>query len=166
MLTLTISLDSLALYLVAADILILLSYILYIKHRGRQHNKAVKRISSFITEYFGNGACEVHVNCFRLGDDNHFVVLIESEPLKRFRCSNILESYLINHIFKYTGHVVEKIYWRFPVQLSAETVQPAQGSDLGQDDLYISEGYAIAQAQGDYKVSEVTWEQFENTKGA
>ena len=166
MLTLTISLDSLALYLVAADILILLSYILFIKHRSRQHTKAVKRISAFITEYFGNSGGEVQVTCYRLKADNHFVALIESEPLKRFRCSNILESYLINHIFKYTGYVVEEIYWRFPIQLSAETVIPPQGNSQENDDLYISEGYAIAQAQGDYKVSEVTWEQFENAKGA
>jgi len=43
-----------------------------------------------------------------------FVTLIESQPLKRFRYSNVLENNLIAHIYQKTGNTVEKIFWRFP----------------------------------------------------
>jgi len=164
MFTLTISLNSLALYIVAADVLILLSYILYILHKKRQLNKGKAAITDFITGYFGNIGAEPRVTCFKLDANNHFVTLIESEPLKVFRYSIILENNLISHIFKTTGIVVEKIYWRFPIKLSRETVAISDGNNLADDDAYFSDVHAMAKAQDEYKVSEVPWDQYENSK--
>jgi len=162
--TLTISLNSLALYVVAADILILFSYILYIFNRKRQLNKAVNTITDFITGYFSNSGAEARVTCFKLDGDNRFVTLIESEPLKRFRYSIILESNLISHIFKTTGTVVEKIYWRFPIKPSREIIATPDGNNLADDDAYFSDVHAWAKGQGEYQVSEVPWDQYENSK--
>lgn len=165
MLTLTISLDSLALYIVAADVLLLLSYILYIFHKKRQLDKAKSAITDFITGYFNDSGAETRVTCFKLEGNNHFVVLIESEPLKRFRYSIILENNLISHIFKTTGTVVEKIYWRFPIKPSREIVAAPDGNNLADDDdAYFSDVHAWAKAQGEYQVSEVPWDQYENSK--
>jgi len=163
--TLTISLNSLALYIVAADVLILFSYILYIFSRKRQLNKAVNTITDLITGYFSNSGAEARVTCFKLDGNNHFVTLIESEPLKRFRYSIILESNLISHIFKTTGTVVEKIYWRFPIKPSREIIATPDGNNLADDDdAYFSDVHAWAKAQGEYQVSEVPWDQYENSK--
>lgn len=166
MFTLTISLDSLAVYIVVADVVILLAYILYIFHKKRRLNKSIENITAFITEYFRNSGAEVQVTCFKVEGNNHFVTLIESQPLKRFRYSNILESNLISHIFKITGNVVEKVYWRFPVSapLHQEAMTALDGNNLPSDDLYILEGHALAKAQGEYKVSEVSWDEFESLK--
>lgn len=164
MFTLTISLNSLALYIVAADVLILFSYILYIFHRKRQLNKARDAITDFIAGYFNGSGAETRVTCFKLDDNNHFVTLIESEPLKRFRYSIILENNLISHIFKTTGIVVEKIYWRFPIKPSPKIIATLDGDNLADDDAYFSDVHAWAKGQGEYQVSEVPWDQYENSK--
>jgi len=164
MLTLTINLDALSFYIVVADIVLLLCYVLYIKHRDRQRKRAVTVITGFITEYFSNSGTEAKVSCYRLEQDRHFVVLIESEPLKRFRYSNILENNLINHIQKTTGNVVERIYWRFPVQVSQQTILPYKTSSAGSDDDYFSQEPDKAKLQPGYGVAEISWEEFEHTK--
>ena len=164
MLTLTISLDSLALYIVAVDIIALFSYVLYILNRKRRVDKAVRKITDFITEYFSNSDAAVRVTCFKVAGNNHFITLIESEPLKRFRYSIILESNLISHIAKTTGAVIEKIYWRFPIKPSPETIAVPDSNHPADDDSYFSDAYALAKAQGLYQVSETSWDQYENSK--
>jgi hypothetical protein len=113
-----------------------------------------------------NTGAEVKVSCFKVDGDRHFVTLIESEPLKRFRYSNVLENNLITHIFKTTGNVVEKIYWRFPVPLT-KTVADAEdvGNQLS-NDIYFSDVPAIAVMKPDaeYSVSEMSWDEFEASK--
>ncbi len=164
MFTLTVSLDSLSIYIVAADVLILLTYVLYLFQKKRSLDNSIKKITEFITEYFMNTGAEVHVTCFKLEGRKHFVTLIESEPLKRFRYSNVLETNLISHIFKITGNVIEKIYWRFPVQIQKDSVVVEGGISQESDDLYFSDVPALAKEQTEYKVSEVSWDEYENSK--
>ena len=90
-------------------------------------------------------------------------MLIESEPLKRFRYSNILENNLINHVHKVTGNTVEKIYWRFPVQISQQTILPYETSSASDDDYFSQEPDKIKPQSG-YGVAEISWEEFEDTK--
>jgi len=163
--SLTISLDSLAVYIVAADVVILLSYILYIFNEKRLLDKSIKGITTFIEVYFMNTGAEVQVTCFKVEGNKRFVALIQSEPLKRFRCSHVLESNLIAHISDVTGNTVEKIYWRFPVQLNKDLITATEKNSLENDDLYFSDGFAIAEAAKEYKVSEVSWDQYESPKG-
>lgn len=164
MLTLTLNLDALSFYIVVADVVLLLCYVLYIKHRDRQREQAIKVITSFITEYFSNSGTEARVSCYRLDRDRHFVVLIESEPLKRFRYSNILENNLINHVHKVTGNTVEKIYWRFPVQISQQTILPYETAGSSDEDDYFSQEPEKNKLQPGYGVAEISWEEFEDTK--
>lgn len=166
MFTLTISLDSTALHIVALDMLVLFSYILYLNHKKRKIANAIKHITDFITEYFMHTGAEVQVTCFKLEGDKHFVTLIQSKPLKRFRFSNILESNLIAHIYEKTGNVVEKIYWRFPVEIRDEAIvtetQNTGSAVAESDDMYFVDVQAVAEANGSgaYKVSEATWDEF------
>jgi hypothetical protein len=160
--TLTISLDSLAVYIVAADILILLSYVLYILNKKRLREKSIKHITDFVEEYFLNTGAQVHVTCFKLEGNRRFIVLIQSQALKRFRCSNILESNLITHIYEITGNTVDKIYWRFPVVLNKDTVE--EESRAEPDDLYFSDVRATTETANKYNVSEVPWDQFDEPR--
>lgn len=164
MFTLTLSLDSLSLYIVGFDVLALLAYILYLFHKKRNLEKSIKSIADFISDYFINTGTEVQVACYKIADDKRFVVLIQSEPLKRFRYSNILESNLIAHTFKITGKIVEKIYWRFPVQIQKDAIEDEAGNNPERDDLYFSDVPALSDANGKYKVSEASWDEFEGSK--
>jgi hypothetical protein len=167
MLTFTITLDSLAFYIVVFDIVALLTYVLWIFHRNRKEQRAIKTISDFIVQYFSNSGTAVSVTIAPSKNKN-FIAMVESEPLKRFRYSNIIESNLISHILKLTGYVVEKIYWRFPVMLAKDTVVTLEGDEQQQlqqqsereRDLYFEEP-GIAQSHFEYKVAEVSWDQFE-----
>jgi hypothetical protein len=163
MFTLTISLDSLSIYIVAVDILVLLIYILYLFQKKRALDASIKSISSFITVYFMNTGAEVKVSCFKVEGDKHFVTLVESKPLKRFRYSNVLENNLISHIFKTTGNVVEKIYWRFPIQLSKADDDTADAGDQFNDDTYFTDVPALVTVKPDidYSVSELSWDEFQ-----
>lgn len=160
MLTFTITLDSLAFYITVFDVVVLLSYVLWVFQRKRKKEKCIKTISDFIVQYFSNSGTAVQVTITPSKNNGNFIAMVESEPLKRFRYSNIIESNLISHILKLTGYVVEKIYWRFPVMLSKDTVVTIEGEDQSDRDLYFQEP-EIAQSHFEYKVAEVSWDQFE-----
>ncbi|HSI38892.1 MAG TPA: hypothetical protein VK946_07460 [Methylotenera sp.] len=167
MFTMTISLDSLAVYIVVADILILLSYVLYILHNKRRLEKSIKNITDFITDYFLNTGAEVQVTCFKVDGNRRYVTLIESQPLKRFRYSNVLESNLIGHVFKVTGNIVEKIYWRFPVQLNQNAMTAnsiTEENTSPEDDLYFADVHTLTESKAEYNVNEVSWDEFETSK--
>jgi hypothetical protein len=157
MFTFTISVDSFATYIVAADVLILLSYVLYLFHKRRRLNKSFSAVSNFITGYFSDSGAEVQVTCFKPENDIRIIVLIETEPLKRFRCSNVIEGNLIAHVLKNTGYQVDKIYWRFPVPHTKETL-------IAEEDLYFLDGDEQAKIKDEYQVDEVSWLQFDSTK--
>lgn len=133
-------------------------------NKKRKLQAATNRIADFIREYFLNTGVEVQVNCFKLQDSQHFVAIIESAPLKRFRFSNVLESNLITHILSITGSVVEKIYWRFPVQFQKNVLLESGASTLESDDEYFSEVHTLTKSE--YSVSEVSWSEFEAQKKA
>jgi hypothetical protein len=163
MLTLTLSLDSLSLYIALFDIAALLTYVLYIIHKKRKLENSIRKITDFISEYFINTGTDVQVSCYKLAnDDKRFVVLIQSEPLKRFRYSFILESNLIAHTLKKTGSVVDKIYWRFPVSAQKDIIEDDLHIKSESEDLYFSE--VKSKSELEYKVSEASWDDFEGSK--
>lgn len=164
MITLTLTLDSLATYIVAIDIIVLLIYILYIYHKNRALEKSIKNITDFISEYFIHTGADVRVTCFKLDGYKRFVTLIESQPLKRFRYSNVLENNLISHIYQKTGNTVEKIYWRFPVEIHKDEIVAEARNEAISDDSYFVDIQAAADAGSTYKVSEASWDEFKSTK--
>ncbi len=164
MITLTLTLDSLSTYIVIIDILGLLLYVLYLFHKKRALEQSIQNITDFITDYFTHTGADVHVTCFKLDGHKRFVTLIESQPLKRFRYSNVLENNLISHIYQKTGNTVEKIYWRFPVQVrKEEVVAEARGEALA-DDGYFLDIHSAADANASIKVSEASWDEFKSAK--
>jgi len=64
MFTLTISFNSVAAYIVAADLVLLLSYVLFIMNKKKKLERTIARITDFVTEYFLNTGVEVLVTSF------------------------------------------------------------------------------------------------------
>jgi hypothetical protein len=115
-------------------------------------------------DYFSNSGVEVHASCFKVEGKKHLVAFIESQPLKRFRYSNVLEQNLVNHILRLTGCTVEKVFWRFPIQLNREAMLVDEGNSLNQDDPYFSDKNTLTEASKQINVSEVSWEEFDKPK--
>lgn len=165
MLTISLSLDSLSLYIALFYIVALLIYILYLMHKKRKLENSIKKVTDFISEYFINTGTEAQVSCYKLADaKNRFVVLIQSEPLKRFRYSFILESNLIAHTLKKTGSIVDKIYWRFPVNVQKDLSQEDLALKDESDELYFSDVQSKSKSESQYKVSEASWDDFQSSK--
>ena len=118
-----------------------------------------------------SSGAEVRVTCVKVDGDKRFIVMIESKPSKRFRYSNVLESNLISHAYKITGNTIEKIYWRFPIDVIKTELDESPREEAGeintnetQADLYFVDAHERAKAQEEYKVSEVTWDEFASSK--
>lgn len=158
MITLTLSLDSLAVYLVVIDILVLLAYILFILNKKRKLERAIAKVSEFVSDYFMNSGISVKVTSYQKPGENHFVTMIESQPLKRFRYSSVIERNLIDHIDSVTGIQVDKIYWRFPLHMQND--QMLDGKSEIESDTYIEESEEAMRILKDYKVSEASWDDF------
>ena len=163
MFTITLSFNSFSVYLVAADILVLLSYILYIFNKKRQLDRAVKKITDFVEQYFMNSGADVQTTCFKMKGGNRFIVLLQSPPLKQFRCSSVLENNLVTHIHDAIGITVEKIYWRFPISVNKELMAVAEKQGVEIDDTYFA-GIGLEKDAQQYNVSEVSWDQYESPK--
>ena len=161
MFTLNLTLDAFSVYVVVADIIALILYVLYLHYKKKRLDKAAEKISQFVKGYFMNTGTEVKVNCIKLDNHVSFVVFIESSPLKSFRYSNLLETSLIAHIEQVTGHSVEKIYWRFPLPLREYDAPVQPEVTPHNNDAYFSDVQEQSHAKVDYNVSEVSWEEFE-----
>lgn len=123
MLTFSVTLNLVALYIVVFDILAILVYVLYRYRKHRKLAAAVSKISEFIRNYFSDAGIDVRLSCRETERRGAYVVCIETEPLKRFRHSSVLENDLIRHVYKATGLEVERIFWRFPRSVLSEVTQ-------------------------------------------
>lgn len=152
------------LYLAGLILLGIAGYAVREKLRARRTDKALRAIAGAIQDYFSRSGAVVSARCSAAGTDGPFTALIESEPLKRFRYSHIVEASLIGHIHKKTGFTVDKVYWRFPLsgKAAAEpeaTIPPAVGEP--EVDEYIAEGLSRLKSKHDYTVAEGSWGEFE-----
>lgn len=160
--------DSLEFWLlcgVSAGFLASLAYVVMLKLRARREKHNIAAVKFLIIDYFRKTGVEVAVDCTRLPGNQRFTALIESEPMKRFRLSHIIEMTLRDHILKSCGLDLEKIYWRFPIKEVARdastaapgaVTKPAAGSDE-----YINEGLVNYKDLPKMEVTEISWDKFE-----
>lgn len=132
--------------------------------RGQRKALAnARRIAVAVEEYFAHSGAQVGAQCLPI--HGRYLVLIESEPLKRFRYSNIVEASLIGHVEKTLGLQVDRVFWRFPLPVGAAAAQdtadikPAAG-----EDEYVAQGLRAAKTSPEYHVAEDSWEQFEKVR--
>lgn len=167
MLTINIAFNIPALLIVAAVVLYLLIHFVLKRRREREQARIDQLITGVISDYFKKTDLDVSATCYHLPGNKGLVALIESEPLKRFRYSHIIELFLQKQILKVSGKEVGKIYWRFPLPKKFEesTLQPLQEKVTG--DLYLEQSYLEAEtltqipAEVSYEVGETSWENFE-----
>ena len=156
--------DVTAIAVVFATLLYFLVHYLVLRYKELQRTHAINLIEATIAGYFSKSGMQISVSCPRLADDGRLIVLIESEPLKKFRLSYVIEQALTNHVLKVTGRQIERIYWRFPLQDKevAKEVQTSQPAKRIEPDAYIAQGMAQIQEQSSYEVDETSLENYES----
>jgi hypothetical protein len=151
--------------LLAAVVIGIVAYATKAKIAARGELRKITAIRAVIIEYFRRSGVEVSVACTRLDRNGRFIAVVESEPMKRFRLSHIIEMTLREHVRKACSLELDKIYWRFPVKQTAQgtTTQGAAGEakpDPNSDE-YINEGLEHYRHIPQPEVEELDWEQFE-----
>jgi hypothetical protein len=142
----------------ALNVVGVVAYAMTLKMKARREKRGIQVIRSAILDYFRRSGVEVSVACTQVGADR-YIAMVESEPMKRFRLSHIIEMTLREHVRKSCSQELEKIYWRFPVkqaEQNAEQVKVDQNSDE-----YINEGLEHYRHIPKPEVEEVDWEHFE-----
>lgn len=166
--------DLVLLALVAIFLLAALAYIAIGKLRTRRERRHIHAISITLTEYFRKSGVAVSVACVTVPGTGGFIALIESEPMKRFRLSHIIEMTLREQVHKTCGLALANVYWRFPIKevtREASTAGAASSSDpsVAEDenkaakhaDDYINEGLVHYRDLPKFEVTELPWETFQ-----
>jgi hypothetical protein len=97
----------------------------------------------------------------------HFIIIADTEPLKRLRHSHIVEMVLSEEIKKATGYTVDRVFWRFPlparegaaVEAPEHVVNaPAVAAKM---DAYLAQGLARLRVPDGLEVREDSWIHFQ-----
>jgi hypothetical protein len=161
--------DSVELWIIlfgAAGFLAVLVYGVIVTYKARVEKRNVAAVSTAIIEYFRRSGVEVAVESVSLHDARRFTAFIESEPMKRFRLSHIIEATLRDHVQRTCGLALEKVYWRFPIREAAHNAADAkhpskERSPEEEADDYINEGLVHYKHLPKVEVTELSWETFE-----
>lgn len=163
--TVTLAFDLAVLYLVAANVIAILAYVLVLRHRARRQQNGTQAVQTAIVDYFRADAIEVSVEAIPRPGGKSYIAFIESEPMKRFRYSHIIEIALRMHIRHACNLELERIFWRFPIRGKGQAAEAAvREMEITDDehDEYIREGLDLKKEKG-YDINESSWEEFEKT---
>jgi hypothetical protein len=147
--------------LLAALIIGIVAYAVSVKAKARRRARDAAVIRTAIVDYFRRSSVQVEAECTTLGSG--YIVVVESEPMKRFRLSHIIEMTVREHVRKTCGVELDKRYWRFPIRDAAEGTagqEPVKKAEAGSDE-YINEGLEHYRHIPKPEVTEVPWESFE-----
>jgi hypothetical protein len=164
-------------FIIGLGLLGAIGYIALTIRKARSDKQKALLISKEIIDYFRKTGVTVSAVCTNLLGDERFTALIESEPMKRFRLSHIIEFTLRDHIHKTCGLELECIYWRFPIKEANQHIFPSKSDDrpatiipaaedaakppLASSDEYINEGLVPYKDVPKIEVTELSWEKFE-----
>jgi hypothetical protein len=139
-----------------------------LKAKEKRERRNIKAISAALVDYFRRTGVEVSVGCVKSPNGKRYTAFIESEPMKRFRLSHIIEMTLREQVAKYCGLELDKVYWRFPIKQVAQEQAQAQAPSREKDaktgegvDDYINEGLVNYRDLPKVEVTEIPWEKFE-----
>lgn len=165
--------------LLAAVVLGIIAYAVSVKLAARRKQREIVLIRATIIDYFRRSGVTVSADCF---DGNGiYTAVVESEPMKRFRLSHIIEMTIREHVRKASGLELDKVYWRFPIKEATQAVampgatgdevaetRVGDGKDEGvatrpddSSDEYINEGLENYRHIPKPEVTELSWETFE-----
>jgi hypothetical protein len=138
------------LYFSIFNVVAILVYVLILKQRARRREQNTRKIRKVIATYFGVTGVKVAARCINLPDSKNFTVFIESEPMKRFRMSHLVEATLRDHVRTACDLELDRIYWRFIVK--EEMVEG--------DDEYMRESLQ-SMVKSKYEIADSSLEMFE-----
>lgn len=147
---------------VALGFMALLAYAAAVRYKTLRMQRNSAAITTALLDYFQRTGVAVSVGCVSLGKGDCFTVFIESEPMKRFRLSHIIEITLRDHVLKACGLKLEKIYWRFPIKEMTAPAPDGAGQDKNpaSSDDYINEGLVHYRDIPKFEATEIPWEKF------
>ncbi|MDB5764967.1 MAG: hypothetical protein JWQ21_3962 [Herminiimonas sp.] len=160
----TTGLSNLAiLYLIAVNVIAVMIYVAIVRIKAYRDERNISLIKKAIADYFHKSGVRVSVDCARLPGTKRFTVCIESEPMKRFRLSHIIESTLRDLVHNLHRLEIDNIYWRFPVEKSIQDAAAGKATQpVESNDEYITQGLThyhyrhLPKAE----VVEASWETF------
>lgn len=147
---------------IAVNVIVLAALAIVVTKRLRYERRQKRRsdaVTHAVIDYFQRTGVGVAAGCITLNPDR-YTVFIESEPMKRFRLSHIIEATVREHVKKACGAEVEKIYWRFPIAQNAANTAD-EGKPAETPDEYINEGLVHYRHLPKVEVTELPWENFE-----
>lgn len=146
----------------------ILAFVASLQIKARRRSRNIAAIRGVIVDYFRRSGVTVSAECTDSAESGLFIAMVESEPMKRFRLSHIIEMTLREHVRKSCGLELDRIYWRFPVKEAAQAVvvdgkEAAPGEDKPKEssDEYINEGLENYRHIPKPEVTELPWETFE-----
>ena len=157
----------------AALIIGIFAYVGKTKAKASRTRRHAALIRMTIIDYFRRSGVEVSADATSFDGSDRYTAIVESEPMKRFRLSHIIEMTLREHVRKSCGLELEKIYWRFPIKEATQAVVVAREGEAqvvnGEDqekkpeesDEYINEGLENYRHIPKPEVTELPWETFE-----
>lgn len=158
----------------AALIIGILAYLSAAKAKASRARRHATLIRNTIIDYFRRSGVEVSADATSFDNSGRYTAIVESEPMKRFRLSHIIEMTLREHVRKSCGLELDKIYWRFPIKDATQAVtvprdgeaKPAENGAAEQKqeepaDDYINEGLENYRHIPKPEVTELPWETFE-----
>lgn len=149
--------------LVVTNLVAIAACLAILRSRTSRQQRRITLLNATIRDYFRHGGVEVVVASTPIGNGQSFIAFIESEPMKRFRLSHIIEITLREHVAKTCNLQLEKIFWRFPLKdmVPADTATEKQAAKDA--DSYINEGLVYYRDLPKGDVQEVSWEKFEES---
>lgn len=163
--------DAVTLTLVALCAALVIGIIVYIaieKAKVRRRQRSLAAIRAVIVDYFRRSGVSVAAECTEI--NGLYTAMVESEPMKRFRLSHIIEMTLREHVEKACGLELDRIFWRFPIK-EAVPGQVDERNPEGREeksekrpepsDEYINEGLENYRHIPKPEVTELPWETFE-----
>ncbi|HEY0848010.1 MAG TPA: hypothetical protein VGE12_21775 [Noviherbaspirillum sp.] len=158
---------------IVALIIGILAYAVAAQRKASRVKRDVAAIRHTIIDYFRRSGVEVSADCTSF-DNGLYTAVVESEPMKRFRLSHIIEMTLREHVRKNCGLELDKIYWRFPIKEATQAVtvprepddraaanEPEEKKIEESPDDYINEGLENYRHIPKPEVTELPWETFE-----
>lgn len=157
----SIAFDLTVLNFVAIVLITLLVYVLIIKYRKRTRDRATLLVRDQILAFFGAAGIQVEVTCFTADNTQKLTVCIDSQPVKKFKFSNLVEMVLIRYLSRTTGVAVERVYWRFsmPAENEGELLSPID--TMAAESIGFKDDLEGEESEGAYKVAETSWDNFE-----
>lgn len=165
----TITFDLTMLGIVGLNLIGILIYVARRKLQAHRLQRARERIVETVSAYFAKTGVAVRAEAMAMPGTERFIIVADTEPLKRFRHSQIVEVVLIEQVKKTTGYIVDRVFWRFP--LPAREGAAVEVADKGgaaapprhapEMDEYLAQGLARLRAPEGLEVHEESWAHFQ-----